>query len=110
MYSHGVGTNSDCSHEMYAKLYVLINFTSVGTISNIWVVNMEAFWDPPSNSTGTIRSYVVRVQYDKNKGRFANLRRCRINDLAVRQWKLDSIPSQRPLYFQVQSVEHMNMC
>ena len=93
---------------MYAKL--CNDFTSVGTISNIWVVNMEAFWDPPSNSTGKIKSYVVRVQYEKNNGRFAILRRCHINDPAVRKWKPDSMPSQRPLYFQVQSVEHMNMC
>ena len=86
------------------------DFISVGTISNIWVVNMEAFWDPPSNSTGQIRSYEVRVQYEKNKGRFAILRRCHIKDPAVHQWKPDPMPLQRPLYFQVQSVEHMNMC
>lgn len=70
---------------------------------------MEAFWDPPSNSSGEITSYVVRVQYYESRpGRFASLRKCRISDPAVRQWKFDPIPPQRPLYFQVQSVEHIS--
>lgn len=70
---------------------------------------MEAFWDPPSNLSGEITSYVVRVQYDGSKGRFASLRKCRISDPAIRQWKLDPIPPQRPLYFQVQSVERIEV-
>jgi len=71
---------------------------------------MEAFWDPPSNLSGEITSYVVRVQYYKSSpGRFASLRKCRISDPAIRQWKLDLIPPQRPLYFQVQSVEHIEV-
>ena len=71
---------------------------------------MEAFWDPPSNSSGEITRYVVRVQYyESSPGRFASLRKCRISDPAVRQWKFDPIPPQRPLYFQVQSVEHIEV-
>ena len=70
---------------------------------------MEAFWDPPSNLSGEITSYVVRVQYDGSKGHFASLRKCRISDPAIRQWKLDPIPPQRPLYFQVQSVERIEV-
>ena len=85
-------------------------FNSVGMIDNIWVVNMEAFWDPPSNPIGEVTSYVVRLQYERSPGRFVSLHTSRISDPAVRQWKPDPFPSQRPLYFQVQSVEHMNMC
>ena len=85
-------------------------FNSVGMIDNIWVVNMEAFWDPPSNPIGEVTSYVVRLQYERSPGRFVSLHTSRISDPAVHQWKPDPFPSQRPLYFQVQSVEHMNMC
>ena len=79
-------------------------------IDKIWVVNMEAFWDPPSNPIGEVTSYLVRLQYERSPGRFSSLQTSRISDPAVRQWKPDPFPSQRPLYFQVQSVEHMNMC
>ena len=90
---------------MYTKLQL---FTSVDMIDNIWVVNIEAFWDPPSNPIGEVTSYLVRLQYERSPGRFGSLRTSRISDPAVRQWKPDPIPSQRPLYFQVQSVEHVS--
>ena len=71
---------------------------------------MEAFWDPPSSTWGEVTSYLVRLKYERSPGRFVSLHTSPISDPAVRQWKPDPFPSQRPLYFQVQSVEHMNMC
>ena len=68
-----------------------------------------AHWDPPSSSCG-VKNYLVRLQYERSPCRYGTLQAKRVSDPDVRKWKPDPMPSQRPLYFKVQSVEHMNMC
>jgi len=61
---------------------------------------MEAFWDPPSNSGGEITAYLARIRYTRSSGH-RTYKYNRNIDPAVRQWKPDPFPSERPVYFQV---------
>ena len=74
---------------------------STGVVENIWTVNMEAFWDPPSNSGGEIIAYLARIHYTRNG--FPRYEYNRNIDPTVRWWKPDPFPSERPVYVQVGS-------
>ena len=76
-------------------------FSSAGIIKNIQVVNMEAFWNPPSETGGEITSYLTRIRYTRSDGGRSTKYK-RIRDPTVHQWKPDPFPSERPVYFQVE--------
>jgi len=74
---------------------------STGVVEKVWAINLEGFWDPPSNTGGEITSYDARIRYTRNGiPRYDYERNI---DPTVRRWKADPFPSERPIYIQVRS-------
>ena len=86
---------SNVSHILERSLLI-----STGVVENVQIVNMSAWWDPPSNTGGEITCYRSRIRYTVANGRRRYV--YKNHSPTERHWTHD-LPAERPVYFQVRN-------